>query len=188
MMPTLAAPPPPCPRLDRYEDAVLPEVEYNQPSEGEVDKPLEETKIKPKENKHQDTTTTEAETLNKKIQALEQQLEETKIKLNEQDLSATTVLCDKISHSSFKLQDVALFMPTGKMSDGRRTYLAFHSNCPHRYLSFDSIQGTPDYVLGRIVYQKDGVAQGPLGCETNPFGLHPGTTYWVLTVEIVKVA
>jgi len=87
---------------------------------------------------------------------------------------------------SLKLQDVALFMPTGKTSGGKRIYLAFHSNCPHRYLSTDSIQGTPDYVLGRIVYQLEMVAEAP-GSETNPFNLHVGTKFWILTVEVLKV-
>jgi len=77
-------------------------------------------------------------------------------------------------------------MPTGKTNGGKRTYLAFHSNCPHRYLSTDSIQGTPDYVLGRIVYQIELVA-GPVGSDENPLNLHAGTKFWVLTVEVLKV-
>jgi hypothetical protein len=93
---------------------------------------------------------------------------------------------DKISHSSFNVGDVGLFMPTGRGSGGKRTYLAFHSNCPHRYLSPDSIAGTPDYVLGRIVYQEELVA-GPHGSDSNPFGLHVGTKFWVLTVEVLKI-
>eukprot|EP00957_Ditylum_brightwellii_P196522 14973550-Ditylum_brightwellii.AAC.1 len=78
-------------------------------------------------------------------------------------------------------------MPTGRGSDGKRTYLAFHSNCPHRYLSTDSIKGTPDYVLGRIVYQEELIASGSSGTDSNPYGLHPGTKFWVLTVEVIKV-
>jgi len=95
-------------------------------------------------------------------------------------------ICDKISHSSFKVGDVGLFMPTGRKSGGKRTYLAFHSNCPHRYLSTDSIDGSPDYVLGRIVYQEELIA-GANGTDANPHGLHSGTKFWILTVEVLKI-
>lgn len=91
---------------------------------------------------------------------------------------------DKISHSSFEIGDVGLFMPTGRGSGGKRTYLAFHTNCPHRYLSTDNIKGNPDYVLGRIVYQEELVA-GEAGTAANPYNLHVGTKFWVLTVEIL---
>ena len=91
---------------------------------------------------------------------------------------------DKISHSSFEVGDVGLFMPTGRGSGGKRTYLAFHTNCPHRYLSTDNINGNPDYVLGRIVYQEELVA-GEAGTAANPYNLHVGTKFWVLTVEIL---
>lgn len=93
-------------------------------------------------------------------------------------------LSDKISHSSFEIDDVALFMPTGRGSGGKRTYLAFHTNCPYRFLSTDCIKGTPDFVLGRIVYQEELVA-GELGTDANPYGLPVGTKFWVLTVEVV---
>ena len=69
---------------------------------------------------------------------------------------------------------------------GKRTYLAFHTNCPHRYLSTDGIEGNPDYVLGRIVYQEELIA-GEAGTDSNPYGLHPGTKFWILTVEVLKV-
>ncbi len=95
-------------------------------------------------------------------------------------------ICDKISHSSFCVGDVALFMPTGRGSGGKRTYLAFHSNCPHRYLSTDSIAGNPDYVLGRVVYQEELVA-GAIGTDANPHGLISGTKFWILTVEVLKL-
>mmetsp|Transcript_20319 Transcript_20319/g.30501 ORF Transcript_20319/g.30501 Transcript_20319/m.30501 type:complete len:701 (+) Transcript_20319:510-2612(+) len=94
--------------------------------------------------------------------------------------------CDKISHSSFEVDDVALFMPTGIGSGGKRTYVAFHSSCPHRFLSTDSIKGKPDYVLGRIVYQEELVA-GPVGTDTNPHNLIAGTKFWILTVEVLKL-
>ena len=95
-------------------------------------------------------------------------------------------LCDKISHSRFGVGDVALFMPTGIGSEGKRTYVAFHSNCPHRFLSTDSIEGKPDYVLGRIVYQEELIA-GSLGTDTNPHNLMDGTKFWILTVEVIKL-
>lgn len=93
--------------------------------------------------------------------------------------------CDKISHSSFAIGDVGLFMPTGRGSGSKRVYLAFHTNCPHRYLSTDNIKGNPDFVLGRIVYQEELVA-GELGTAANPYGLHVGTKFWVFTVEVLK--
>jgi len=98
----------------------------------------------------------------------------------------TSEPCDKISHSSFEVDDVALFMPTGIGSGGKRTYVAFHSGCPHRFLSTDSIEGKPDYVLGRIVYQEELIA-GPVGTDTNPHNLIAGTKFWILTVEVLKL-
>jgi len=92
---------------------------------------------------------------------------------------------DRISHSSFEIGDVGLFMPTGRGSGNKRIYLAFHTNCPHRYLSTDNIKGNPDFVLGRIVYQEELVA-GEMGTDANPYGLHVGTKFWVLTVEVLK--
>lgn len=101
------------------------------------------------------------------------------------DESPPKKLCDKISHSSFDIGDVGLFMPTGRGSGGKRTYLAFHTSCPHRYLSTDNIKGSPDFVLGRIIYQEELVA-GQVGTAANPYGLHVGTKFWVLTVEVLK--
>jgi hypothetical protein len=92
---------------------------------------------------------------------------------------------DRISHSSFTVGDVGLFMPTGRGSGGKRTYLAFHTSCPHRYLSTDNIPGSPDFVLGRIVFQEELVA-GEVGTDANPYGLHVGTKFWVLTVEVLN--
>jgi Autophagy-related protein 11 len=62
--------------------------------------------------------------------------------------------------------------------------LAFHTKCPYRFLSTDNIKGTPDFVLGRIVYQEELVA-GELGTDANPYGLPVGTTFRVLTVEVL---
>eukprot|EP00521_Asterionellopsis_glacialis_P007143 CAMPEP_0195288756 /NCGR_PEP_ID=MMETSP0707-20130614/5291_1 /TAXON_ID=33640 /ORGANISM="Asterionellopsis glacialis, Strain CCMP134" /LENGTH=840 /DNA_ID=CAMNT_0040348657 /DNA_START=176 /DNA_END=2695 /DNA_ORIENTATION=+ len=91
-------------------------------------------------------------------------------------LVASKKLTDKISHSSFEVGDVGLFMPTGR-GQGGRTYLAVHTNCPHRYLSTDSVKGEPDFVLGRIIYQEELVA-GEVGSDANPYGLHVGTKFW----------
>ena len=75
-------------------------------------------------------------------------------------------------------------MPTGRGREGKRIYLAFHSGCPHRYLSPDCINGTPDFILARIVLQEEFVA-GAVD-SANPFGLQVGTKYWVLTAETLK--
>jgi len=98
--------------------------------------------------------------------------------------SSSPQVCDKISHSNIQVGDVALFMPTS--SREKRDYLAFHSNCPRKYLNTDTIEGNPDYVLGRIVIQEKLVA-GAKGTDANPYGLKIGTTFWVLTVEVIKV-
>jgi len=92
---------------------------------------------------------------------------------------------DKISHSSFSIGDVGLFMPTGRGSGGKRTYLAFHTNCPHRYLSTDCVKGAPDFVLGRIVYREELIA-GDISTDANPYSLHVGTKFWILTVEVLN--
>ena len=127
------------------------------------------------------------------LESVRNELEQTKLRFEQATFALTEIkrnkelgkICDKISHSSFQVGDVALFMPTGRGSGGKRTYLAFHSNCPHRYLSTDSIEGNPDYVLGRIVYQAELVA-GTIGTDANPHGLIVGTKFWILTVEVLK--
>jgi hypothetical protein len=137
------------------------------------------------------TTTTktelnEMEVLRKELAAAKLEAQAAKDALEVANTVALTKpLSDKISHSSFEVGDVGLFMPTGRGSGGKRTYLAFHTNCPHRYLSTDCIQGAPDFVLGRIVYLEELVA-GVMGTDANPYGLHMGTKFWVLTVEMLK--
>jgi hypothetical protein len=39
----------------------------------------------------------------------------------------------------FSVGDVALFLPTSHQGENR-VYLAFHMNCPHRYLSNESLE------------------------------------------------
>lgn len=135
--------------------------------------------------------TAELNEMKSKIASLEKNLskakeEESNAKSDLTDLKKSLETNDKISHSSFNVGDVGLFMPTGRAGRAKRTYLAFHSNCPHRYLSADSIEGSPDYILGRIVFQEEMTA-GQLGSESNPFGLHTGTRFWMLSVEVLKV-
>lgn len=139
-----------------------------------------------------DTANSEVEALKKELEAAkaraaaaEDALAEGATKMEEENESRSKKLCDKISHSSFEIGDVGLFMPTGRGSGGKRTYLAFHTSCPHRYLSTENIKGGPDFVLGRIVYQEELVA-GQVGTAANPYGLHVGTKFWVLTVEVLK--
>jgi len=162
----------------------------------EKKKALEAEEKRQKEIKASNAVLEENASLESKVAELQKELGElaaTKLELEAAKLKAEEALkksvnssCDKISHSRFEVGDVGLFMPTGRDRGGKRTYLAFHSNCPHRYLETDSIDGTPDYVLGRIVYQEQLVA-GPVGSDENPFGLHAGTRFWVLTVEVLKV-
>lgn len=118
---------------------------------------------------------------------LRKELEKTKAQLTRSTQQSNEInkLNDKISHSSFHVGDVGLFMPTGRGTGGKRMYLAFHTNCPHRYLSTDCIKGSPDFVLGRIIYQEELIA-GEIGTDANPYGLHVGTKFWVLTVEVFK--
>ena len=119
------------------------------------------------------------------VESLRKELEKLKAQKTMTALKGDGKLSDKISHSSFHVGDVGLFMPTGRGTGGKRMYLAFHTNCPHRYLSTDCIKGCPDFVLGRIVYQEELVA-GEVGTDANPYGLHVGTKFWVLTVEVLK--
>ena len=119
--------------------------------------------------------------LRKELANTNSKLSQTSEALMEAKKNEDGKVCDKISHSSFSVGDLALFMPVLR-SGGKKIYLAFHRNCPHRYLSTDSIDGNPDYVLGRIVYQDELIA-GASGTETNPHGLPVGTKFWILTVE-----
>lgn len=131
--------------------------------------------------------------IQEEIELMKRELESTRAQLENANSALAEIksddnvgkLCDKISHSSFQVGDVALFMPTGKKVGGRKTYLAFHSNCPHRYLSTDNIENNPDYVLGRIIHQEE-LTAGALGTDTNPHGLRVGTKFWILTVEVLK--
>jgi len=139
-----------------------------------------------------DTAVTEVEELQKELELTKQRAKKAEDELadvkkndGQEEEEEELPLSDKISHSSFSVGDVGLFMPTGRGSGGKRTYLAFHTNCPHRYLSTDNIKGSPDFVLGRIVYQEELVA-GKTGTDSNPYGLHEGTKFWVLTVEVLK--
>merc|ERR1712157_419609 len=128
--------------------------------------------------------------LRKELEDVKKELAQSKSKLE----LKSKKLCDlrlkqkdlgnKISYANFKVGDVALFMPTP--SREKRGYLAFHINSPHKYLNTDSIEGNPDYVLGRIVIQ-DELMAGAKGTDENPHGLAVGTKFWILTVEVLKI-
>jgi Autophagy protein ATG17-like domain/Autophagy-related protein 11 len=136
------------------------------------------------EARAKDANNSELEALRSELELVKQQAKKAEDALSEAQKEEPPPLSDKISHSNFSIGDVGLFMPTGRGSGGKRTYLAFHTNCPHRYLSTDNIKGSPDFVLGRIVYQEELVA-GKMGTDANPFGLHAGTKFWVLTVDVL---
>lgn len=145
---------------------------------------IEEARAKDVASSEMEALRKELEAAKAKAAAVETALAEATKKKNDEE-SLPKKLCDKISHSSFEIGDVGLFMPTGRGSGGKRTYLAFHTSCPHRYLSTDNIEGSPDFVLGRIIYQEELVA-GQVGTAANPYGLHVGTKFWILTVEVLK--
>ena len=70
--------------------------------------------------------------------------------------------------------------------DGRKSYLAFHHGCPHRYLAPSSVEAIraahqryPDFILGRVTRCDAREASD----ADNPFRLPPGTAFHVLTVE-----
>jgi len=145
---------------------------------------IDEARAKDVASNEMEALRKELEVAKAKAAAAEDALAEVTIK-KEDRKSPPKQQCDKISHSSFEIGDVGLFMPTGRGSGGKRTYLAFHTSCPHRYLSTDNIKGGPDFVLGRIIYQEELVA-GQIGTAANPYGLHVGTKFWILTVEVLK--
>ncbi|CAM9922272.1 unnamed protein product, partial [Hapterophycus canaliculatus] len=67
-------------------------------------------------------------------------------------------------------------------------FLAFHVNCPNRYLSEESVNNarqalgaSPAYILGRIILVEQHVASE----EPNPYNVAPKTVYYVLTAENV---
>ncbi|ETI48078.1 hypothetical protein F443_07838, partial [Phytophthora nicotianae P1569] len=113
---------------------------------------------------------------------LEKRQSELRLMESEQDANDSF----KISFRSFSVNDLALFLPTSAPgSDAQRVYLAFHLGCPHRFLSEESIssfsndgQRYPDYVVGRIVLIDEQTATE----GNNPYALHLGTTFYVLTV------
>ncbi|KAI2490124.1 Autophagy-related protein 11 [Fragilaria crotonensis] len=135
------------------------------------------------EAKDADPQLFELENLRKELDAAKAEARKVKAELAKKIEEAKA--SDKISHTSFSVGDFALFMPTGRGSGGKRTYLAFHTGCPHYYLSTDNINGSPDFVLGRIVFQEPLIA-GDLGTDANPYGLHVGTKFFVNTVEVLS--
>lgn len=95
----------------------------------------------------------------------------------------------KISFMEFNVGDVALFLPTSQKGENR-VYLAFHSKCPHHYLSHESLESLranggkfPDFILGKIVYIEELCAGEMHDAAANPYGLQPGTVFRVLHVS-----
>lgn len=165
-----------------YENAILRQTVERmggKPSKTYID----EARAKDAASNEMEALRKELEAAKAKAAAIENAFAEVTKKKEEESLRKKS--CDKISHSSFEIGDVGLFMPTGRGSGGKRTYLAFHTSFPHRYLSTDNIEGSPDFVLGRIIYQEQLVA-GQVGTAANPYGLHVGTKFWILTVEVLK--
>ncbi|KAF4041156.1 Autophagy-related protein 11 [Phytophthora infestans] len=117
---------------------------------------------------------------------LQSELEKRRSELHLMESEQDTNDSFKISFRSFSVNDLALFLPTSAPgSDAQRVYLAFHLGCPHRFLSEESIssfsndgQRYPDYVVGRIVLIDEQTATE----GNNPYALHLGTTFYVLTV------
>jgi hypothetical protein len=97
----------------------------------------------------------------------------------------------KISFREFNVGDVALFLPTSHQGENR-VYLAFHTNCPHRYLSHESLESLrggregggrfPDFILGKIVYVEEMVAKEGEPAS-NPYHLQAGVKFYVLHVS-----
>ncbi len=93
----------------------------------------------------------------------------------------------KISFKSFHIGDIALFFPANA---GKDIYIAFHSGCPHRYLSISTLQtfrqnklkNIDAYVLGKIIFMEKFVAN----INENPYNLSIGTEYHIIDVESVN--
>lgn len=73
-----------------------------------------------------------------------------------------------VARRSDAIQDIALFLPTGvRLPDGSggTVFLAFHVNCPNRYLAEESVSTArenlgsyPPYFLGRVLMVERHVA------------------------------
>lgn len=92
----------------------------------------------------------------------------------------------KLSFASFQVHDLAAFVAT----PSGEAYAALNSNCPHLYLSGDSValfkqQRVAEVVVivGQIVHIETSVAGGEGG--VNPYELPPGTQYAVVTLALV---
>ncbi|KAJ3073700.1 oligomeric, coiled-coil, peripheral membrane protein [Podochytrium sp. JEL0797] len=100
----------------------------------------------------------------------------------------------KISFSSFKAGDLALFLPTRNP----KTWAAFNVNTPHYFLSIASAEThfavqikNKDWILaviGSIEPRQAGKGPegGPVQNEANPFGLAVGTKYFWCIAEPVN--
>ena len=88
----------------------------------------------------------------------------------------------KISYTAFAVDDTALFMPIGVVNS-KKTFLAFNSHCPNRYLNTSELDcSKKDFVIGKIVMEEEIVSKG--GKEE--FGVPKDKPYWLLTCEILN--
>ena len=133
------------------------------------------------------------------VAQLRQALQASSIKETTTIKKVSTLRHCKLSFRSFHVDDLALFLPTSPSS--RRTYLAFHLGCPHRYLSEESISPVlpststdlsssretgkyQDFIVGKIVFIDKHVA-----CrEHNPYHLPLDTVFFTLMVTSYNIS
>ncbi|CAG8680906.1 1780_t:CDS:10, partial [Racocetra persica] len=84
---------------------------------------------------------------------------------------------DKIAFQNFKIDDVALFLPT--RSSPLKTYAAFNHNCPYYFLRVTDASKNKDYIIGRIIKISDHIAQP----EYNPYELPVGVKYYIIDAD-----
>lgn len=90
---------------------------------------------------------------------------------------------NKISYCSFDIDDVVLFVPANSSCEH---YVAFHENCPYRFLSEESlspilrdVSKPPDYILGKIIFIDTRISSD----NYNPHNLELGTEYHDFTIQ-----
>ena len=181
----------PRPRADSSDSALAPQTQASSSSHHSSDVAMEEKEGSSSSDDDHDDDDEQA--LRAKCARLECELaalraeacEEKPRAVSAEDVSEAEEGPPQISFRRFELGDVALFLPTGA-GDGRKSYLAFHHGCPHRYLAPSSVEAIraahqryPDFILGRVTRCDAREASD----ADNPFRLPPGTAFHVLTVE-----
>ncbi|EEB09305.1 Taz1 interacting factor 1 [Schizosaccharomyces japonicus yFS275] len=86
---------------------------------------------------------------------------------------------EKVSLRNFKQGDLALFLPTRRVSSTRNVWVAFNVNSPHYYLRPrpEHKLESRDWLLARVVNVEENIADGS---AQNHFKLPRGTTWhWV---------